>query len=152
MTTKQQKYYLKNKEKIVAKLKVKRELIKQIQQNITEIPETNSDITELKQSKHMIPDEKKYIDALRSMLIPSHKFVSLEPCEKDERGKPIFFYINKYPDEDRTEISIVKIRCLKRGDGESLYKPNWEIVEEITSIYNSNLHSIMAFDANNRIY
>ena len=150
MATKQQKYYLKNREIIIAKLKEKRKAIKE---NITvTIHEDQPVVTESEpQSKHIIPDEKKYIDALRSMLIPSHKFVTLVPCDVEPRGRPIFFYVNKYPEEDSTEISIVKLKHLKRGDGELLYEPDWDVVEEVSNIHDSSLHNTMAFDAK-RIY
>ena len=124
-------------------MKVKRELIKQNQPNITVSIE---EIPEISVSKHIIPDEKKYIDALRSMLIPQHKFVSLIPCDEDDRGRPIFFYINRFPDEDSTEISIVKIRYIKCGP--IRYEPDWDIVEEISNIHDKDLHNIMAFDPN----
>ena len=145
MATKQQKYYLKNREIIIAKLKEKRKAIKE---NITvTIHEDQPVVTESEpQSKHIIPDEKKYIDALRSMLIPQHKFVSLIPCDEDDRGRPIFFYINRFPDEDSTEISIVKIRYIKCGPVR--YEPDWDIVEEISNIHDRDLHNIMAFDPN----
>jgi hypothetical protein len=155
MTTKQQKYYLKNKETIIAKLKEKRKQIKTQTPNITitNIDESQSTTPTISlevstQTNLNFPDEKKYIDILRAMLIPLHKFVSIIPCEKDEKGRPIFFYINKYPDENSTEISILKIRYLKRGDGMLLYEPDWDIVEEISNIDDSNLHNIMAFDEN----
>ena len=79
---------------------------------IDEFPSTIPTITlEVSTQTNLnFPDEKKYIDILRAMLIPSHKFVSIIPCKKDEKGRPIFFYINKYSDENSTEISIVKIR------------------------------------------
>jgi hypothetical protein len=127
---------------------LKRKQKPQVNQNITatieKVPPTIMHIST--QTNIIIPDEKKYIDALRSMLIPSNKFVSLIPCVEDERGRPIFFYVNKYPDEDRTEISIVKLRYLKCGDGILIYLPDWETVEEISNIHDSNLHQIIAFD------
>jgi len=149
---------MKNKEIIIGKVKAKRleEKQKQLAQpNITvtieEIPAPISEIEVSKQSKHSIPDEKKYIDALRLMLIPNSKFISLIPCEVEPRGKPIFFYVNKYPDEDSTEISIVKLKHLKRGDEQLIYKPDWDVVEEVSNIHDSNLHNIMAFDEK-RVY
>ena len=154
MTTRQQKYYLKNREIITAKLKAKRNSVNNIAVAIEETdPEKNqSPILEVSnQTNQHIPDEKKYIDALRSMLIPSHRFVSLIPCKEDERGRPIFFYINKYPDENSTEISIVNLRYLKRGDETLIYQPDWDIVDETANIHDANLHNIMAFDEN-RIY
>ena len=133
------------------KLYLKRKERTKPEHNITMTIEEITEEEVSKQSKHIIPDEKKYIDALRSMLIPSHKFVTLVPCDVEPRGRPIFFYVNKYPDEDSTEISIVKLKHLKRGDGELLYEPEWDVVEEVSNIHDSSLHNTMAFDAK-RIY
>jgi hypothetical protein len=30
------------------------------------------------------------------------------------------------PDDGLTEVSIVKLRNLKRGDGELIYEPDWD--------------------------
>ena len=82
------------------------------------------------------------------MLLPLHKFITLVNWEGDDNGRPIFFFVNKFPDDNQTEISVVKLKHLNRGDGELIYEPDWEIVEEVTAIQDSDLHNIMAFDAN----
>ena len=72
------------------KLYLKRKERTKPEHNITMTIEEITEEEVSKQSKHIIPDEKKYIDALRSMLIPSHKFVTLVPCDVEPRGRPIF--------------------------------------------------------------
>lgn len=170
--TPQQKYYLKNKDAVIQRVKEKRmkeknepaiipksaemetqteplpiRCIVKYKTEISPKPETNEIET---QTAFLLPHEDLYVQCIKDFINIGDKYVSIVPAEKNDKGLPIFFIVNEINDDGiigtYCDVTLWKL-C---GNLTAIFETHWDKPLSTYMIYNKDIFNIRRYDENEK--